>query len=322
MKRDLYLVIDIGGTKILLVLFDKAGNIVERKKLRTPEKSLPDELVSYIVDSLNEMEKESLSASVEDIIAVGICFAGFVEHRKKIVHQAPNLGWEGPVPLADLFEKRLKRSVLIENDANAAVIGEVCYGAARNRQDVVYVTFSTGIGCGLYLDGRLYRGSFGFAGEIGHAKIFGNGRFCNCGGENCLEAWASGNGIVKSASELWEPADLGYERFTTAAVFNEAATGNQPAKQVLNEAVTALGIGLANLLNTFNPSSLVIGGGIIEAHPELVVELETVIFNNCILPVVEISTPEVVQAALGADSGVWGIYALLKEQDYADDGKH
>ena len=322
MKHDLYLVIDIGGTKILLVLFDDAGNIIERKKLRTPEKPLPDELVSFIIDSLSEMELESEAVLLNNIVAVGICFAGFVEHHKKLVHQAPNLGWQEPVPLAALFEKKLKLPVMIENDASAAVIGEVCYGAARGHQNVIYITFSTGIGGGLYLDGKLYRGSSGFAGEIGHTKLFEKDRTCNCGGENCLETWASGSGIAKSAAELWEPADLDYEELTTANVFAEAAASNQPAELIVKQAINAVGIGLANLLNILNPSCLVIGGGIINAHPELLAKLETIIRGNAIRPVIEISMPKVVQAELGADSGVWGIYALLNEQERAKDGKY
>ncbi len=311
MKHDHYLVIDIGGTKILLVIFDHSGIIVERKILRTPEKTLPDEMVSFIIDNLIEMELELQTVVLEDIVAVGICFAGFVEHRQKLVHQAPNIGWQERVPLAVLFEKKLKRPVIIENDASAAVIGEVYYGAARGHQDVIYITFSTGIGGGLFLGGKLYRGSSGFAGEIGHTKLFGKDRVCNCGGENCLETWASGNGIAKSAAELWEPAELDYEEFTTATVFAEAAAGNQPAELILKQAINAVGIGLANLLNILNPSCLVIGGGIINAHPELLAELETIIRRNAIHPVVEISAPQVLQAELGADSGIWGMFALL-----------
>jgi glucokinase len=311
MKHNLYLVIDIGGTKILLVVFDDAGNIVERKKLSTPEKPLPDQLVSFIIDELGEMELKSPTLVIEDIVSVGICFAGFIEHHQKLVHQAPNLGWKEPVPLAVLFEKQLNRPVIIENDASAAVIGEVYYGAARGHQDAIYITFSTGIGGGLFLDGQLYRGTTGFAGEIGHTKFFGKGRICNCGGDNCLETWASGNGIAKSAAELWEPVDLGYDELTTAIVFQEAAAGNQPAKLILKQAIKAFGIGLANLLNILNPSCLVIGGGIIAAHPELLAELETIILRNAIRPVVEISKIQVLQAELGADSGAWGMFALL-----------
>jgi glucokinase len=322
MKQDLYLVIDIGGTKILVVVFDDGGNIVARKKLRTPEKPLPDQLVSFIVDELGELELKTPALMVKNIVSVGICFAGFVEHQKKLVHQAPNLGWQEPVPLAALFEKKLKRPVIIENDASAAVIGEVFYGAARGHQNAIYITFSTGIGGGLFLDGQLYRGNSGFAGEIGHTKLFGKGRACNCGGENCLETWASGSGIARSAAQLWEPADLGYDELSTQVVFREAAAGNQPAELILRQAFAAVGIGLANLLNILNPSCLVIGGGIIEAHPELLKELEAIIRQNAIRPVVEVTEFRVLQAKLGADSGVWGIYALLKERERTDDGKH
>ena len=315
MKKDLYLVVDIGGTKILVVLFNDAGNIVERRKLRTPDKSRPEELVNLIFETLIALEQESEAVVIENIVAAGICFAGFVEHQKRLVHQAPNLGWQEPVALVALFEAKLKKPVIIENDASAAVVGEVYYGAARGHQDVIYITFSTGIGGGLFLGGKLYRGSCGFAGEIGHTKSFGKGRSCNCGGENCLEAWASGSGIDKSATALWEPTDLNVEKLTTAIVFAEAAAGNQPAELIVQQAIHSLGIGLANLVNILNPTCLVIGGGIINAHPNIIAQLDQVVRHNAIRPAAQISEIQMVQAVLGEDSGLWGIYALLRAKD-------
>jgi glucokinase len=195
------------------------------------------------------------------------------------------------------------------------VIGEANYGAARGHQDVIYITLSTGIGGGLFLNGKLYRGSSGFAGEIGHTKPFGKGRKCNCGGDNCLEAWASGGGIAESAATLWEPADLNLDELTTASVFAEAATGNQPAEMIVKQAIYAVGTGLANLVNILNPSCVVFGGGIINAHPDLITELEKVMLQNAIRPAAEISAVKVVQTALAEDSGLWGIYALLRAKE-------
>ncbi len=314
MKNNLYLVADIGGTKILVVIFDDSGNIIFREKLPTPQKPTPAKLVKALT-SLDEIADPKTKMEFKKRIkAAGICFAGFVEHPGRLIHEAPNLGWKEPVALAELVEDILNVPVIIENDANAAVVGEVKYGAAKGYSDVIYVTLSTGIGGGLYLNNSLYRGSFGFAGEVGHTKAFGSGRLCNCGGQDCLETWASGRGMAKSASEIWEPGDLKLSELTTPAVFEEADQGNPTAQRIIDQAVFAISTGLSNIVNIINPSCLVIGGGIVSARPELMKKIEKGILTGSIKPALKHNGLKIVLAGLGSDSGIWGIYALLKNQ--------
>jgi glucokinase len=311
MKNKLYLTIDIGGTKILLALFDDREKIVYREKFSTPDDPVPENIADRVLKLLEDAENQIKYKVLENIEAAGICFAGFVEHRMGLVHQAPNLGWDKPVALKALFEDKLLVPVIVENDANAAVVGEVFYGAARGYRDVIYTTISTGIGGGLFLDGRLYRGSSGFAGEIGHTKLFGAGRKCNCGGDDCLEAWASGNGIARNANQIWEPVDLKVEQINTALVFKEAEAGNITAQRIVKQAIEKISLGLSNLFTLLNPECLVVGGGMAAANPHLLTIIEEGIILNAIRPAVDITTAKIVAAELGAESGIWGIYALI-----------
>jgi glucokinase len=230
------------------------------------------------------------------------------------VHQSPNLNWHIPVALGDLLTEALSTPVLIENDANAAVLGEVYCGAAKGYRDVIYVTISTGIGGGLFLNGQLYRGSSGFAGEIGHTKPFGKGRPCKCGGSDCLETWASGSAITRSAKSLWDKEDLESAEITTAAVFNEADSGNSMAQNIIEHALENTGRGLSNLVNLLNPACLVIGGGVAGARPGYLRKVAAIIRNEAIRPSVEITPLKIVAAKLEPEAGVWGMFALLTNQ--------
>ena len=163
--------------------------------------------------------------------------------------------------LKDYFRKTWGCPLYIENDANAAVLGEVYYGAARGHRHVIYITISTGIGGGLFLDGQLYRGAGGFAGEIGHTKSYGEGRTCGCGGSDCLEAWASGRGIARSAGRRGE------DGWDTARIFARAARGDHRARELVDQAVTDIATGVANLVTFLNPSCVVLGGSVAAANP-------------------------------------------------------
>jgi len=314
MENDYYLAIDIGGTKILITLFNNKDEIIYRNKLITPEKASAEMIAVLVSNIIQEREQTTSLAISKRIAGAGICFAGFVEHELGLVHQAPNLGWDKPVALREIFSNKLKIPVLLENDANAAVIGETFYGAAQNKKYVIYSTLSTGIGGGFYLNGRLYRGSSGFAGEIGHTKSFGSEKKCNCGGDNCLETWASGRAIEQIAAQIWEPQDLGLETITTASIFKAASHGNKTAQRIVEQAVDNISLGLANLVTLLNPTCLVIGGGIAVANPDLIKKVDAKIRQYAIKPTVDITNLAVVKAKLGEESGVWGIYAMLTKK--------
>ncbi len=314
MKSKLYCTVDIGGTKILLLLINEDGSVLFREKIATPKPEEPSAVVDVVRVLLNKALLTIDSRHDNSLSGVGVCIAGFVDHVRGLVHQSPNLNWHRPVALGDLLIEALSTPVLIENDANAAVLGEVFYGAALGYRDVIYVTISTGIGGGLFLNGQLYRGSNGFAGEIGHIKPFGKGRPCKCGGFDCLETWASGSAITHSAKSLWGKEDLNSAEITTAAVFNEADSGNNLAQNIIEHALENTGRGLSNLVNLFNPACIVVGGGVTGARPEYLLKIASIIKNEAIRPSVEITPLKILAAKLEPEAGVWGMFALLTNQ--------
>ena len=314
MKKEFYCAVDIGGTKILLFLIDNNGQVVFREKIATPKPEHPEIVVEKVVLLLKKALIALSLHETELTNGVGICIAGFVDHRCGVVHQSPNLHWHNPVPLRDLMTEALACPVLLENDANAAVLGEVYYGAAIGHRDVIYVTISTGIGGGLFLDGRLYRGSTGFAGEIGHIKPFGKDRTCQCGGCDCLETWTSGNAIARSAASLGEPGEINGQEITTSWVFEQARAGNVRAAAIIEHAIENTGKGLANLVTLLNPSCIVIGGGVVAGQSDYLKQIAEWIRIEAIRPSVEITPLKIVPAKLEPEAGIWGLYAIMTEQ--------
>ncbi len=309
-----YCVVDIGGSKILLLLIDSKEKVLFREKIATPKPETPTAITAAISDLLAQANR-SLNLNAEHKPeGVGICIAGFLDHHTGLVYQSPNLHWNEPVGFGELAAEALKCPVLIENDANAAVVGEVIYGAAIGHRDVVYVTISTGIGGGLFLNGQIYRGSSGFAGEIGHIKPFGTGRRCKCGGSDCLEAWASGSAIASNAETLWGTSTPEGHKITTAAVFELADQGNTLAQKIIETAIESTARGLSNLVNLLNPSCIVIGGGVPGNRKDYLKKIAAGIKREAIRPSVGITPLQILPAVLEPDAGVWGMYALLTHQ--------
>ncbi len=311
MSNDCYWAVDIGGTKLLLLLIDSSSRVLFRKKIKTPQPSSPQAVAEAIAGTLKEAAKSESLAAAASPSGIGVCTAGFVDNRQGLVHQSPNLDWHDPVPLGRLIEERINCPVQIENDTNAAVVGEVHHGAARGHSNAVYVTLSTGIGGGLYLNGRLYRGTGGFAGEIGHTKAFGKGRPCKCGGADCLETWASGSALAASAAELWNESELNSGHISTARVFDQADQGNAIARSILDHAAENIGLGLSNLVTLLNPSCIVIGGGVAANRADFFDKVACYTRKHAIKPAVDITSLDIVAAALEPEAGIWGMYSLI-----------
>ncbi len=309
-----YCVVDIGGSKILLLLIDSRGIVLFKEKINTPTPEEPSAIIEAIGSLLAKGKKESNLKTDIKLKGIGVCIAGFLDHKSGLVYQSPNLHWNRPVPFGDLLIKAFKCPVQIENDANAAVVGEVFYGAAKGHKDVIYVTISTGIGGGLFLNGRLYRGSSGFAGEIGHTKPFGKGRDCKCGGYDCLETWASGSAIARSAEVLWDKNEVEGNFISTRWVFEQAKEGNTLAQKIIDQAIDSTGRGLANLVNLFNPSCIVIGGGVAGGVNNYLDKVADRIRAYAIRPSVDITPLKILPAKLEPEAGVWGMYSLLNSR--------
>jgi glucokinase len=311
MSENVYCIADIGGSKILILLINQNREVLFKEKIPTPKSSDPRVLVT-VIKNIADKAIAIISAEKEiHLTKIGICTTGFLDHRSGIVYKAENLNWHEPVELGKLISESLATPAFIENDVNAAVLGEVYFGAAKGELDVVYVTISTGIGGGLFLNGRLYRGNKGFAGEIGHMKYFGKGRKCLCGGNDCLESWVSGNAITKSATLMWEAEELNVDQISTPVVFEKAKEGNVIAQRILKRAIENTGIGLSNIVALLNPSCIVIGGGLAAAQPKYFEEISSVIFENSPTPSTTYTPLKIVQAQLEPEAGVWGMFALL-----------
>jgi glucokinase len=243
---------------------------------------------------------------------IGIACAGPVDREAGLVLNPPNLpGWTR-VALVEHLEKELGRPAVLENDANAAALGEFRYGAGREAQSLVYLTVSTGIGGGIILGGRIWHGLKDGAGEVGHMTLAPDGPLCGCGNRGCLEAVSSGTAIARRAREALRTgrqSRLGEIQGCTAAdVARCAREGDSLAREVWEEAIGYLALGVANLITVLAPERVVIGGGVSEAGELLFDLLRWEVRRRVRLVAVE-SVP-ILPAALGRDVGILGAAAV------------
>jgi len=260
--------VDIGGTKCAVALGTRDGRILARKEMPTHAQAGPGDVLERLTRLAGDLVRERL-ASPSDLEGIGISCGGPLDTTTGIVYSPPNLpGWEG-IPVRALFERAFPGvRVVLENDANATALAEWMWGAGRGARNVVYLTQGTGIGGGLILDGRLYRGANDLAGEVGHQTILPDGPVCGCGKRGCLEALASGPAIARAAQRrlsdgesscLLPPAGVPVEHLTGRHVVEAARAGDALARSVLAEAGMYMGVGLANIIQILNPERIILG---------------------------------------------------------------
>lgn len=278
MSARLVAAADLGGTKILSIVSDGVGRVLGEDRRPTEAELGREAVLERLVASVRAAASAAGSASggFERIGALGISAAGPSDFEHGILLEPPNLpGWRD-VPLAALLRERTGLPAVLENDANCAAVGEHAYGAGRGTCHMLYMTVSTGIGGGLILDGRLYRGVDGTAGEIGHVVVAADGPLCNCGSRGCLEALASGTAIARMAHEAVAArrsdrlrAALAQGELDAKDVAEAAEAGDEAAIEIVARAAYYLGLGLAGLINVFNPEMIVVGGGTARIGPRL-----------------------------------------------------
>jgi glucokinase len=248
--------IDLGGTKILTAVATKEGKILSSARLDTQARFGPKKVTANILRSVDLALKKA-KVPMSKISCIGVGAPGPIIDNGVII-APPNLpGWN-KVNIKTYLQKLLKKPVIVENDANAAALAEFMFGAGlpagrhgKGAKSLVYITISTGIGGGIILNGKIYGGSIGTAGEIGHMVIDMKGPKCGCGNYGCLEAMAAGPAIARMAGKK-----------DALDAFIAAKKGNKRAKEAINNAGKALGIGIANLNNLINPEIVVLGGGV------------------------------------------------------------
>lgn len=295
--------IDIGGTKTIVGVADESGNLLTHKRIETPGALGPDISIGMIAAACDEVVAEAGVA----ISAIGIGCGGPLDPKTGALLQVPNLpGWEGIV-LTDIFGRQLDAPAYIDNDANAACLGELKFGAGKGVDDFVYFTVSTGIGGGIVIGGKLYRGHGGNAAEFGHMKIIADGGpACTCGDHGCLESLASGTSIARIARER------GLSHASAESVAKASADGDKAAQDVWSEAMHYLGIGVANVVNAFNPRLVILGGGVTKAGDIFFDPVRRTVRERAMPPLA--ADVEVVPAANGDLTGLWGAVAVALER--------
>nr|WP_160719309.1 xylose repressor [Bacillus sp. USDA818B3_A] len=250
--------IDIGVDYVNCILTDLKGNIVLEKnqplECQTSE-DIKDVLLVNIKNIIAQMPE-----SPYGLIGIGICVPGLVNTEQKIIF-TPNLDWNYELDLKTIIEEEFKVPVFLENEANAGAYGEKEFGAAKNYENLVYVSVQTGIGVGIIINNDLYRGIRGFAGEMGHLTIDFNGLKCSCGNRGCWELYASEKALFKSLSKNQQ------KMITNQDIIHLANQNNPDILMALQNFGYYLGIGLTSILNTFNPQAVIIRNNIVEALP-------------------------------------------------------
>jgi glucokinase len=255
---------DLGGTHLRAALVDQCGKIHAQLKHETPQGESADHVVHSLVSGVKELSAQ-LPSGVPPITSAAIMVPGTVDKTNTIIVGAPNLPSLRNFKLKPVLEQKLQLPVLLENDANAAAVGEMWLGAARGYRSVICITLGTGVGGGIILDGKLWRGADGSAGEIGHTTVEPfSGPTCKCGNRGCLEVFASATAMVRMAKEdfsKYPNTRLRLEGLTALDIYNAGMAGDELSIQVFKKAGRYLGVGLANLITLLGPEVIVIGGG-------------------------------------------------------------
>ncbi len=314
--------IDVGGTNLVVGAVAADGSRVVGHQTRpTMAARGPDAIVEELVAlgqaTLATLEREVPGARV---LGVGAGAPGPLDLREGVVLLSPNLGWVN-MPLRARLASGLRLPTTLDNDANCAVLGECWVGAAQHARYAIGVTIGTGIGGGIVIDGEVYHGAAGCAGEIGHTTIDIDGRLCGCGNYGCLEAYASGSAIARRAIEqvgtdgesmLRTMAQGDITRITAQTVYEAAHSGDTVALEVVRDTAHYLGVGIANLINIFSPDTVVIVGGVTRAGDSLFEPLRREVSRRAFRPAVQACT--IVPGTLDGLAGVYGAAKSLLNQ--------
>ena len=291
--------VDIGGTAAKLALIDREGHISARTQVSTCVNNYEKPILDCVSDGIADFLYETGTQPE----GIGVSATGQVDDREGVV-----IGTNGKIPhyegtrIKEMLEARFKLPVWVLNDANAAALGECFAGRAKGLQNVVMVTLGTGVGGGIVIDGKIYGGTCGIAGEIGHFTLYQSGVPCPCGKRGCYESYASTSALVSAAAQM-----LGEDGISGRGLFDRATQGDQDVLGILDRWIDDVAAGLSSLTHIFNPEMILIGGGVSAQEELLMVPLRRKVlgqvmprFRECL---------QVEAAALGNDAGVIGAAA-------------
>jgi len=292
--------VDLGATFVKMGLVDGKGNIYFKRKIETPLNAKKSPLIYTIVSNI----KDIIMASGKKAAGVGIGVPGPVDSKKGIVHYFPNIkGWK-EAPLKSMLEKRLGLRVELDNDVNAMTLGEFVFGSGKGCNNLVCLTLGTGVGGGIIIDGKLYRGGSMLAGEIGHMPINETGPECNCGGIACLERYVGNRYILERAKKAFGG------NITLEALTGFAKSGDKKAIAIWADVAEKLGVALTGVVNLLNPDKIVIGGGVSMAGGLILGPLRKQIKARAMKG--HARHVKISLAGLGNDAGIIGASLLLR----------
>jgi glucokinase len=310
--RHAALAVDLGGTEVRAALIEAGGDVLAFASMRTDAKGGP----AAVIDQIAALATEVRAAAPDvTILGLGIGAPGPLDPQAGVVIAAPTLaGWRD-VPLARLLSERFGLTVQLENDANAAALGEWRYGAGRGAQSIVFATVSTGIGGGVIADGRILHGRHGLAAEIGHMTISQSGPPCFCGTIGCWEALASGSALGDRATQQTRASDGSRLRALSGDgdvsgrhVIDAARLGDAHAGVLVAEEARWLGIGFVNLLHLYSPERLIMGGGIAQGLDLMRDVIDRTIAVRAMPPYRDVP---LLAAELGGNAGLMGAASLI-----------
>ena len=305
---------DIGGTNTVFGIVDQRGNVLATDSIKTQAYTKIEDYVDAVCKKLIPLI-ESMGG-VEKIKGMGVG-APNGNFYNGTIEFAPNLPWKGVIPLAALFEEKIGVPTALTNDANAAAIGEMTYGAARGMKDFIMITLGTGVGSGIVINGQLVYGHDGFAGELGHVVVRReNGRLCGCGRRGCLETYCSATGVARTAREFLvarpEPSllrDIPAEDIVSKDVYDAAVKGDKLAQDIFEFTGRILGEALADFIAFSSPEAIVLFGGLAKSGDYIMKPIKKALDEN-ILKIFEGKTKLLVSELKDADAAVLGASAL------------
>ena len=305
--------IDVGGTNTKFGIVDKNGEILIQDRIKTNEHENVEEFIDDLAEKLNPMIKKH--GGPEAFVGIGMG-APNANYYHGTIEYAANLKWKGIIPMAELLEQKFNMSVKLTNDANAAAIGEMTYGAARGMKDFIMITLGTGVGSGIVINGQLVYGHDGFAGELGHVIVRRDGRQCGCGRKGCLETYCSATGVARTAREFLvarpEPSllrDIPAEDIVSKDVFDAAVRGDKLAQDIFEYTGRILGEALADFIAFSSPEAIILFGGLAKSGDYIMKPIRKAIDDN-ILKIYEGKTKLLISELKDADAAVLGASAL------------
>lgn len=304
--------VDLGGTNLRTALLTKDGAVLEKHKESSRASDGHEKVLQRLIENIKRLRDRCARDGFE-LTAVGVGAPGVIDIERGVVVKSPNFPDWNNLPLKSELEGVLQVPVFIENDANAAALGEQWRGAGKGIGSMILITLGTGVGGGIVLEGRIWHGADGMAGEIGHMTVLPEGRTCGCGNAGCLEMYASARGITKNYHEaLARQGQRAPSEVTSRMVFDAAQRGDETALGAMREMGRFLGIGIANLVNIFNPEMVVIGGGVREAWPLFIETTRAEVQKRAFA--VPARRVKLVPSELGDDAGMVGAAAAALQK--------